>query len=387
MPQVSSNKASPVHFAIDGSDIARGVGRIEPSYTRDHLQEVMKKLGFGAEPGALRDMAQMYGADRSAMDALPGLVSTPSIPGLIQFLQFWMPGQVYAMTADRAGDRLLGMQTQGEFWDEQIVQPYLDGAGYPRLYADDSNIPLADYNPNYPYRTVVRLELGMRVGILEEERSAAVRINASQAKREFCGLNLEISRNLIVFNGYNSGVNNTYGMLNDPGLLPVNNFPNGAAASALWQKKTYLEIIQDLLLMFNQVLTQTKGVVDPMQVPTVLALPQNAITYLARTTDFAGVSVRKWLSDTYPLCRVDQALQLNTAGGNSVGDGQAYLYAERVQDLSTDDGRVWANVCPQKFRILGVQKLVKGWQEGFALATAGVMLKRPLAVTVWEGLS
>lgn len=386
MPQ-ALKKASPVHFALDGATIARGGGQIDKNYAKDHLDEIMKKMGFGAEPGALREMARMYGADGYAMDALPGLVSTASIPGLIQFLQFWMPGQVYAMTADRAGDRILGMQTQGDFWDEQIVQTYMDGAGYPRPYQDDTNTPFADYNTNYPYRTVIRLELGMRVGILEEERSAAVRVNASQAKREFCGLNLEISRNLITFYGYNSGSDNTYGMFNDPGLLPVNNFPNGAASSALWSKKTYLEIIQDLLLMFNQLLTQTKGVVDPMQVDTVLALPQNAVTYLARTTDFGGTSVRKWLSDTYPKCRVDQAVQLNTAGGNSVGDGEAYLFAERVQDLSTDDGRVWANSCQQRFRVLGVQKLIKGWQEGYALATSGVMLKRPTAVTVWEGLS
>jgi major capsid protein len=376
-------KASPVHFAVDGKDMRR----ITPEFAKDNLPEVMKKLGFGAELGVLREMARMYAGDSVGMDSLQGLISAPSVPGLIQFLQFWMPGQVWVMTADRAADRLMGLMTQGEFRDEQIVQEFLEISGYPRPYADDSNIPLADYNVNYPYRTVVRLELGMRVGVLEEERSAAIRVNATQSKREACGENLEVSRNLISFFGYNSGANNTYGMLNDPGLLPVNNLPNGAAGSTLWSKKTYLEITHDLLLMMNQLLTQTKDKVDPMQVDTVLALPQNAVTYMATTTDFGGTSVRKWLADTYPKCRVDNAVQLNTAGGNVAGDGQAYLYAERIQDRSTDDGRVWANVCPQRFRVLGVQKLVKGWEEGYAMATAGVMLKRPTAVTIWQGLS
>jgi hypothetical protein len=383
MPQPSVHrKPSPVHFALDSSQVRR----VEPSYTKDHLPEVMKKLGFGAAPGALRDMARIYGADSVGMDSLQGLLSTPSIPGLIQYLQFWMPGQVWVMSADRAADRFMGIMTQGEFADEQVVQEYLEISGYPRPYADDSNIPLADYNVNYPYRTVVRLELGMRVGILEEERSAAVRVNATQSKREACGENLEVSRNLIGFFGYNSGANNTYGFLNDPGLLAVNTIPNGAAGYPEWQYKTFLEIQQDLLLMFNQLLTQTKGQVDPMNVDTILALPQNAITYLARTSDF-GISVRKWLTDTYPRCRVDQAVQLNTAGGTAAGDGQAVLYAERIQDRSTDDGRVWAHVVPQRFRVLGVQKLVKGWEEGYAMASAGAMLKRPTALTTWQGVS
>jgi hypothetical protein len=361
---------------------------MDASFAEQHLPEVMKKLGFGAEPGALRDMARMYGFDGSSvgMDSLQGLISAPSVPGLIQFLQFWMPGQVWVMTADRAADRLMGVMTQGEFRDEQIVQEFLEISGYPRPYADDSNIPLADYNVTYPYRTVVRLELGMRVGILEEERSAAVRVNATQSKREACGENLEVSRNLIGFFGYNSGVDNTYGFLNDPGLLPINEVPNGLSGSPEWSTKTFLEIQQDILLMMNQLLTQTKGKVDPMAVDTILALPQNAVTYLARTSDF-GISVRQWLRETYPKCKVDQAIQLNTAAGNSVGDGVAYLYAERIQDRSTDDGRVWAHVVPQRFRVLGVQKLVKGWEEGYAMATPGAMLKRPTAVTQWQGIS
>ena len=330
----------------------------------------MKKLGFGVDMRAARDMMQCYGADGAfAMDAVQGDVTTPSIPGLIQFLQFWMPGQVYVMTADRAADRLMGIMTQGEFRDEQIVQEMLEPIGYPRPYEDDTNMPLADYNIVYPYRTVVRMELGMRVGILEEERAAAIRVNSQQSKREAVGENLEVTRNLIGFFGFNSGANNTYGFLNEPGLLPVNEFPNGATGSPEWSSKTFLEIQQDLLLMFNQLLTQTKGQVDAMQVDTILAVPQNAWTYLGRTSDF-GISVRQWLKETYPKCRVDQAIQLNTAGGNSVGDGQAYLYAERINDRSTDDGRVWAHVVPQRFRVLGVQKLVKGWEEGYAMATA-----------------
>src|SRR5271156_5730817 len=99
--QKSNLKKSPVHFAIDSSDVRR----VTPEFAKANLPEVMKKLGFGAEPGAIREMARMYGADSIGMDSLQGLISAPSVPGLIQFLQFWMPGQVWVMTADRAADR------------------------------------------------------------------------------------------------------------------------------------------------------------------------------------------------------------------------------------------------------------------------------------------
>jgi hypothetical protein len=289
-------------------------------------------------------------------------------------------------TADRAADRLMGVATMGEFSDEQIVQEVIENTGYPRPYTDDGNVPLSDFNLTQVTRTNIRFELGMRVGILEEERSARVRVNAGQAKRESCGVNLEITRNLVAFNGYNSGNDNTYGFLNDPGLLAIQEVANGATGSPEWSTKTFLEIQQDLLIFFNALLTDSKGVVDPMRDPTILALPQNAVTYMARTSDF-GISVMKWLNDTYPKCKVENAIQLNTAAGAVTGDGVAYLYAERVQDNSTDDGRVWLQVVPQRFRVLGVQKLIKGWQEGYANATSGAMCKRPYAVVRYQGVS
>ena len=376
------NQASKVHF-----DIAAGnVRRVAMDTALDWIKSdpnAMQKLGFSVPRSVAMDMARNYGF---AMDSIQGDVTTPSIPGLVQFLQSWYPGQIYVMTADRAIDRLIGITTMGEWKDEQLVASVLEQSGYPRPYSDDANTPLANWNQTYVPRTIVRLELGAEVGILEEERSAAMRVNSGQAKRESCGENLEISRNLIGFNGYNSGNNNTYGFLNDPGLLPIITVANGATGFPEWSTKTFLEIQQDLLTFFNQLLIQTKGRVDPMQQETVLALPQNAVTYLARTSDF-GISVKKWLTDTYPKCRVENAIQLNTAGGNSVGNGIAYLYAERVNDSSTDDGKVWVQGVPMKFRVLGVQKLVKSVLESYSNATAGSFCKRPVAVCRFEGIS
>jgi hypothetical protein len=371
-------QASKVHY-----DIApREVRQVAMDVAAANIQEAMQ-MGFGISNSVARDMANMYGF---GADSVQGLVTQAAIPNLIQFLQNWLPGQVYVMTAAREIDNLIGITTQGEFSDEQIVQEVLEMVGYAVPYSDYGNAPLADWNLNFVPRTNIRFELGMRVGILEEERAARQRVNSAQSKRESCGLNLEITRNLVGFNGYNSGNDLTYGFLNDPGLASYITVANGASGLPEWSSKTFLEICADIRAGFVQIRTQSKGVINPANVDTVLALPTNAIDYLTVTSDF-GISVRQWLRETYPRCRIQDAIQLNTANGSTVGSGAFYLYAERVTDLSTDDGKVWVQVVPQKFRVLGVQKLTKSYQEDYANATCGAMLKRPFAVVRYVGIS
>lgn len=371
-------QASPVHFDI----AARNVRQLPVSLVRDNIKEAMD-MGFGFKQGVLQEMMQAY-----AMDSVQSNVTTPSIPNPIQFLQNWLPGQVYVMTAAREIDNLIGITTQGAFEDEQIVQSVLESTGYAVPYSDYGNAPLSNWNLTFVPRTNIRFELGMRVGTLEEMRAARVRVNSGQAKRESCGLNLEITRNLVGFNGYYSGNNNTYGFLNDPGLGAYVTVAAGAGSGnpTEWSGKTFLEICADLRTAFVTLRTQSKGVIDPQKVDTVLALPTNAIDYLTVVSDF-GISVWDWLKQTYPRTRVQDAIQLDTALGNVAGDGVFYLFAEAVKDLSTDDGRVWVQVVPNKFMVLGVVKLAKGYEEDYANSTAGAMCKRPWAVVRFSGIS
>lgn len=374
-----ATKASKVHFDI----AATKVRQMPVAVARDNLPEVMKKLGFGFSPGVAMDMMRAYG---TGMDSVQGPVTPSAIPGLVQFMQNWLPGQVYVMTAKRAIDNLIGITTQGEFSDEQIVQEVLENTGYAVPYSDYGNAPLMDWNLTFVPRTNVRFEAGMRVGILEEERAARVRVNSGQAKRESCGENLEVTRNLVGFNGYNSGNDNTYGFLNDPGLSPYITVANGASGSTEWSSKTFLEIQADLLASFVQLRTVSKGNIDAKKMATVVALPTNAVDYLSVTSDF-GVSVWDWLKENYGMVRVEDAIQMDTADGNSIGDGAFYVYPERISDRSTDDGKVWTQVVPQRFRVLGVQKLAKSYEEDYANATAGAMCKRPWAVVRYVGIS
>jgi len=337
--------------------------------------ETAKKLGIGVRNmGVAMDMIDIY--KRYGADALQTSVTTPNIATPVQFLQNWLPGQVYVMTAARKADDLMGISTIGSYEDEEIVQPVLENIGYAVPYGDYTNVALADVNQTYEARTLVRFEQGLRVGALEEMRSSRVMLNLASTRRQSCGLALEISRNLVAFNGYNSGSDKTYGFLSDPNLPAYISVPNGASGSPLWSSKTFLEITADIRASIVGLRTTSKGVIDPSRTPITLALPTAVIDYLSVVSDY-GISVWEWLKESYPKVRVQDAVQLDAANG---GANVFYTYADEVSDFSTDGGRVWLQVVPTKFLVLGVAKMAKGFEEDYANATAGAMCKRPWAV-------
>ena len=327
-----------------------------------------------------KDVAKMAAF---AMDNQQADVTQPSMTTPVQFLQNWLPGFVKVITAARKADELMGITTTGSWEDEEIVQGILEPIGDAIPYGDYTNVPLSSWNTNFIRRTVIRFEKGLKVGMLEEARAARIRISSSAEKRASAALSLEIQRNLVGFNGFNNGSNLTYGFLNDPGLPAyVTVAASGTAGSTLWSQKTFLEIVADIRVAAAQLQTQSQDTINPESAMLTLALPTDAYQYLSVTSDF-GISVRDWLSKTYPLLRVVSAPQLNYANG---GANVFYLYAEQVEDGASDDSRTWVQVVPAKFQALGVEKQAKAYIEDYANATAGAMLKRPYAVVRYSGI-
>jgi len=310
-------------------------------------------------------------------------VTQPSITTPVQFLQNWLPGFVKVITAARKIDELVGITTTGSWEDQEIVQGLLEPIGNAVPYGDYTNVPLASWNTNFVRRTVIRFEKGIKIGMLEEARAARIRISTSAEKRASAALALEIQRNLVGFYGFNGGNNLTYGFLNDPNLPAyVTVAASGSGGSTLWSSKTFLQIVADIRVAAAQLQTQSQDTINPEDRELTLALPTNSYQYLSVTSDF-GISVRDWLNKTYPKLRVISAPQLNAANG---GANVFYLYAESVDDGASDDSRTWVQVVPAKFQALGVEKQAKAYEEDYANATAGVMLKRPYAVVRYSGI-
>jgi hypothetical protein len=353
---------------------------------------LLERIGIGFEPAYLRDATRVAMDALAAMDAWttqyfpsvanPAAVSTGSIVAPIQFLQNWLPGFIKVLTAARKIDELIGIETIGNWRDEWIVQGIVEPMGNIDVYKDSTNVPLADWNVNWVERTIVRFEAGVLVGRLEQARAAAAMINSDAEKRAAAVLRLEIWRNLVGFYGFNSGLNNTYGFLNDPALLSYVTVAAGAGGST-WAVKTFLEITQDIITGMNQLQIQSQDVIDPYEVATTLAIPMTKAQQLSKMNELGTLDVRMWLAKTYPKCRVVSAPQLAAANG---GADVFYLYADTVEDGGTDDKRTIAQIVPVKFMALGVEQRAKGYIEDFTNATAGVLVKRPYAVVRYTGI-
>lgn len=341
----------------------------------------LASLGINLTPGLVNQMHQAA----VSMDAdLVGLTATTaSMPTPVQYLQTWLPGFVEVVTAARKIDELIGIQTQGEWHHEEVVQGILEFTGTPRPYQDYTGTPLSSWNANWEHRSIVRFEEGLQVGKLEEAQTSAADISSADSKRKAAAMALEIERNRIGFFGYNGGANRTYGLLNDPNLPAYDTVPDGASTSPEWSTKTFQEIVKDLLTAYSDLRAQSQDLIDPTTTPITLAIASNAVDYLSVVTDF-GKSVRSWITETYPNTRIVSIPEFNDANG---GVGVFYAYAETVGDSGTDDGRTFSQVVPSKFTALGVKQELKYYEEAFTNATAGIYLKRPYACKRYSGIS
>lgn len=374
-------KLSKQYEHISGRMIAERIQAGKPIIAMDEADvpnyEALIDVGIGFANSYLKNAPTAW-----AMDDVNGGVFTSAAVTPVQFLQTFLPGFVNAAFAPRKADELMGITTIGQWHDEEIVQGTLETLGEAVPYADNTVIPFSDFNAGFETRSVVRFEQGLKVGRLEAARTAQMRLDAASRKRTAAMLSLEFMRNRVAFNGFNNGTNRTYGFLNDPSLPAYVTVAQGAANATTWDKKTFLEITADIRAAFAQLQIQSNGAVEPEQTDTVLALPTGVSAYLSVTSDY-GNSVRQWLTETYPRCRIVTAPNLNKANG---GSNVFYLYAEELLDGSDDDGRVWIQAVPNKFMALGVENNSKAVIEDYTNATAGVILKRPYAVYRGTGI-
>lgn len=328
--------------------------------------ETLAALGITVTEAARRQAREVY-----AFDAAPDVVTSSSTTNPIQFFQHFIAEPARVITQARTGDKIVGRDFAGKWSDEEIVLPIIETVGQSREYGDTTNDGLMSWNQNFERRTIKRFGVGIEVGILEEERAAAMRINSGAEKRLAATNAFAITLNQVAFNGYNSGDNRTYGILNDP------NLPTYGSIVGVWSGKTFSQITADIRMMMNALRVRSGSNFEPSTDAAVLALPPQAMEALGTTTDL-GISVKEWLAKTFPALRVEVAPQFYAANG---GDNVAYIIAESLM------GRKVVNQFVQDvFRMLGVERKSKGYVESYACSTAGTLFAQPLGVVRYSGL-
>lgn len=341
--------------------------------------EALGKIGIGFNPRALQMMqSTMQAMDAAyAMDAAPAPVTTPTASAALQFLQHFLTVPIRVVTMARKADEILGRTFAGSWRDEEIVIPVIELIGQPQPYGDTNNVPLASFNTNFEQRKIFRMELGFEANQLEIQRASAMRTDAVSLKREAVAMALAIAMNDVAFNGFNSGTGKIYGLLNDPNLPAYVTVAAGAGNGTTWASKTFQEITADIRTAVSKLRVQSGSNFDPMRDSFTLAIAQSAYDALSTTTDF-GISVMKWLQDTYPRIRLVSVPQFDKANGSA---NVFYMIADKIATNKTVD-----QLIQQELFLLGVQPTAKGMIEDYSNATAGVVVTQPLGVVRYTGI-
>ena len=342
----------------------------------------VKVLALDSFPGATEDFLASLGVTmdsestslRYVMDGLPAPLTSPSVTTPVQFLQHWMPKAIEIVTQARVADRLLGRTVAGDWHDEEIVVSILEHTGHTRPYGDNANSPLANYNTNYERRTIIRFEEGLMTGKLEEARAAAsaTKISAYDAKRAALATSFAIDTNAVAFWGYNDGLAHTYGILNDPNLLPALQPVPNTAGDTEWSSKTFTEIVRDINTAISKLRQQTGSNFDPTADKFVLGVASAAIDYMNTLNEHGNKSVLEWFKETFPGGRVMVVPEFDKADGNQ---NCFYLILDRL-----NGSKVAEQFVPAAMRLLGVEQRAKGLFEAYTNATAGTMVEQPIGI-------
>lgn len=334
-------------------------------------------LGISATPSGIADaIAYCKNAGYMATaDAAPTSITTPNIANALQFFQYFVPGAVRVATQKRVADSLIGRTIGGTWSDEEVVLPIVELTGQAQPYGDKANEDLASWNLEWIRRRIVRLEAGLEVSQLEQERSAKMRQDSSALKRQAVSTAMAIALNDIAFNGF---AGNTYGLLNEPSLGAYTTVATGASGQTAWSSKTFAEIAKDIRTACAALRSKSGTLVDPFVDEITLAVASDVVDYLTTPTDQYGLSVIKYLQDTFKGLRVVPVPQFNGANG---GSNVFYLMASSIEGQ-----KVAHNFIQDTLRLLGIEKLTKGFREDYAAATSGVMIPLPIGVVRYSGI-
>lgn len=321
-----------------------------------------------------------------AMDAQPGLVTTPSA-GIPAFLTTMIDPQVIKVSvAPSKAAQILGEVKRGSWLDQTIMFSLVERTGEVSSYGDWNNNGRAGLNATFPQRQAYLYQVIIEYGELEMERAGLLRLSWVAELQEAAALVLNKFQNLTYFFGVN-GLQN-YGLVNDPSLPAALTPATKAATGTKWVVNGVLnatanEIYADIQSLFIQLVTQTAGLVEATD-RLILAMSPAASIALTATNSF-GINVYDLLKKNFPNIRFETAIQygaLTTANPQGVAAGNlVQLIAEKVDGV--DSGFCAFN---EKLRTHAIVRDLSSFKQKTTQGTWGAIIRFPLAFAQMIGV-
>ena len=256
------------------------------------------------------------------------LITAPNSGVPVELLAYLDPTVVDIMTAPRRARELAPEVKKGDWTTAYAKWMLSEPVGATQPYSDFAQGVTSDVNNEWAIREQYRFQTTIKYGDLETAVSSVARVNLASAKQKAAANVLDIDYNRFALLGVAN--REIYGLLNDPNLPDaITPAATGTGSSPLWKNKTTVQVYNDILALYNQLSTQSSGLID-YDSPLVLALSPQQSTYLGSATDF-NVSVTDMLRKNFRNLEIKTLPELA-----DVNSGQTVmLFAREVSGQRT----------------------------------------------------
>ena len=225
--------------------------------------------------------------------------------------------------ADIKARALIPISNEADAWADAIVYESYDQVGFAKMiagYSDD--LPRADVAGTQFINPVKSLGASYAYNVMEIRKSTARNKNLPQRKANAAKRAILQYENTLAFLG--DTATGLKGFLNHPNI-PTVTIPNdGTGATITWSTKTPAQILRDMHLIANTVVSQSKGV----EKPDTLLLPIDSFLLVSSTpwsTSNDGKTILAvFLEQNQYIKNVDWLNELTTAGAGSTKRMIAY---------------------------------------------------------------
>lgn len=247
-------------------------------------------------------------ARQLAADAAMITTANSAVPA--ELTAFIDPKVVEIMTAPRNARLLAAEVKKGDMTTAYAKWRVDEITGAVEPYGDFTKGVTADANSNWISREQYLFQVLINYGDLEVATSAVAKINLAAAKQRAAATTLDIAANKFAL--YGVANKQIYGLLNDPNL-PAATTPasTGKNSSVKWKDKGTQQIFDDVRLLFNQLVTQSAGLITESD-RLILALSPAASIHLGSATDF-NVTVLDMLKKYFAALEIARLPELSSA--------------------------------------------------------------------------
>jgi hypothetical protein len=344
-----------------------------PNKFKQHYAKASGAYGI-ILPGAQAYLPQEYAGDyHLAMDAQPTMVTATNSGVPAYFTNYVDPELIRVLVTPMKAAQILGETKKGDWTTLTSQFPVVESVGEVSSYGDYSENGSTSSNVNWVPRQSYHYQTFTRWGERELDMYGAARIGWAAEQNISSALTLNKFQNKSYFFGI-AGLEN-FGLLNDPDLsAPITPEATGKGDSLKWADKDGQAIYDDIVKLYGQEVSQTKGLIERTD-KMKLAMSPTSEVYLTRTNMY-NVNVSDLLKKNFPNLTVETAVEYSTDAGEVV-----QLIVERLGE--TDTGYC---AFTEKMRAHAVVTESSAWKQKKSGGTWGAIIRQPLAIAQMLGV-